>query len=114
MKQTIDIIRGTSKTVNITVSNSDGTPYELQSEEMLRFCVKRCHEDETCVIEKELTSIHYNDGVYMLHLSPSDTEQLEAGRYFYDCGLQVGGEYYMIIERSLFNVLPSISSRSVS
>ena len=114
LRQTIDIIRGTSKTVNIAVSNADGTPYQLRSSEKLRFCVKRGYEDDVCVIEKELTSIHYNDGVYMLHLSPSDTESLDAGRYFYDCGLQIGGEYYMIVERSQFNIIPNISSRDVS
>ena len=113
LRQTIDIIRGTSLTVNIAVTSADGVPYELTSSDRLRFCVKRDLDDDECVIEKELTSAQYNDGVYMLHLSPNDTETLDVGRYYYDCGLQLDGEYYMIIEKSHFNIMANVSSRNV-
>ena len=52
---------------------------------------------------------NFKDGSYVLQISPSDTEGLDVGRYYYDVGLQIGGEYYMVIEQSLFTVLQNIS-----
>ena len=110
MRQTIDIIRGTSKTINIAVATADGEPYVLGDNDILWFSVKRSCEDDTCVIKKALTSVHYDNGVYVLHLSPRDTMNLDIGRYYYDCGLQIVGEYYMVIEASQFNILRNVSS----
>lgn len=114
LKQTINIMRGTSLTINILVTDDDGAPYELTSTDIIRFCVKRDPHDNTPVIEKNLTLANYNEGVYTLQFNPSDTENLEIGRYFYDCGLQVGAEYFMIIEFSQFNIKQNVSKRAES
>ena len=106
------MIRGTTTAIGIAVTEADGTPYELAANDKLRFCVVRNINDDEPLITRELTSQDLSGGNYMLTLSPSDTEALEAGRYYYDCGLQTGNEYYMIIELSHFNILPRASKRS--
>ena len=109
----IYIVRGTTLTVNIGVTLANGDAYEAGQDDVLRFCVKKDPDDEAYAIHKELTAANYSDGSFALQLSPSDTKDLEVGRYYYDVGLQVDGEYYMIIEESLFVVQQNISEREV-
>ena len=109
----IYIVRGTTLTVNIGVTQANGDDYEVGESDVLRFCVKRDPDDEEYAIRKELTAANYSDGSFSLQISPSDTEDLEIGRYYYDVGLQVNGEYYMIIEESLFVIQQNISEREV-
>lgn len=111
--QSIAIVRGTTLTINIGITLSDGQIYTAGENDILRFCVKKDPDDAEYTIRKELTAANFKDGSYVLQISPSDTEGLDVGRYYYDVGLQIGGEYYMVIEQSLFTVLQNISEREV-
>lgn len=111
MRQPIAIIRGTTKTLNINISQVAGESYVLADGEILRFGVKKSPEHSAYVIKKNLTSANYDNGVYVLTLTPEDTEQLNYGCYYYDVGLQVGSEYFNVIECSEFDIRHSITTR---
>lgn len=114
MKQPVAIIRGTTRILNIGLSDSLGASYMLQPGEVLRFGVKTHPSNPTFVINKELTSANYENGVYVLILSPNDTEHLPFGRYYYDVGLQNGDSYFNVIECSEFDIRHNITAREVS
>ena len=111
--QTLSIVRGTTMSIIIAIDQVNGEEYTMANDDTLRFCVKRNASDSDYVINKEITNASSKDGGYELVLSPEDTENLDVGRYYYDVGLQIGGEYFMIIETSIFNVTQNISAREV-
>lgn len=114
MQQPLHIIRGTTQTVKITVKTTGGADYTLADGEVLRFGVKRDPSDKEFVIEKELTSAHYDSGVYVLTINPADTAELDFGEYHYDVGLQVGSNYYNVIECSTFSVEYNVTGSEVT
>lgn len=111
MQQPISIVRGTTKTIDISVSSAVGGEYVLGAGDILRFGVKRQPYHNTCVIEKELTAAQYDGDTYTLLLTPDDTQGLECGTYYYDVGLQVGSSYFNVIECSKFEIRHNITSR---
>ena len=111
MRQPVAMIRGTTHILNISLSDSSEGSYFLSEGEILRFGVKKHPNDKVYLIEKELTSANYEDGVYVLILYASDTETLPFGRYYYDVGLQSGATYYNVIECSEFDIRYNITSR---
>lgn len=109
----ITIVRGTTKTVRFTLTDTEGNPRALADGEVLRFGVKKTADEETCLIEKELTDAEYEDGAYLLILNPADTENLKIDTYYYDLGLQNGPSYFNVIECSRFEVRRNITKREV-
>lgn len=116
MNQTIHIVRGTTESIDIILSNADGGTYSLQSDELLRFGVKASADHTDYVLVKELTSVDINTSgsAYTLTLKPSDTEGMDFTRYCYDVGLQSGDNYYNVIPCSGFIVEPSITKWEIS
>lgn len=114
MRQPVAMIRGTTHILNISLSDSSNGSYALPAGEVLRFGVKKRPADRVYLIKKELTSANYENGVYVLILSPSDTEDLPFGRYYYDVGLQNGASYFNVIECSEFDILYNITEREES
>lgn len=111
MQQPISMVRGTTKSIDISVSSAVGSEYVLGDNDILRFGVKKSPDHRVCVIEKELTRANYNDDVYVLLITPDDTEGLDCGVYYYDVGLQVGSSYFNVIECSKFEIRQNITSR---
>lgn len=117
MKQPITMVRGTTQTISINLADATGAAYVLAEGDVLRFGVKKCPTDKQCLLIKELTSANADEntaGLYVLNLSPADTEPLDPGYHFYDVGLQIGTEYINVIECSKFELLPNITSREVA
>ena len=114
MKQPLIIVRGTTKTMTVRVTNEDGSIYILQNNEILRFGVKKQPGDSAYLFSKEMSSDSYSDGVYQFIINPADTENLDFGCYYYDVGLQSGSEYYNVIECSEFRVGYNITQREVT
>lgn len=113
MSSTIHIIRGTTTSIDIALTNESGGAYLLQSNEILRFGVKVRAEHTDYTLVKELTAADLNsDGTaYTLTLEPEDTEDMEFMRYCYDVGLQSGTDYYNVIPCSDFVVEHNITKR---
>ena len=107
----INIPRGTSLPIGIRITNSDGTAYEPQNNDVVRFGVKRDEKSDSFVISKTAQYDNEND-CYVVELSPEDTITLDFGRYWYDVGLQTDdGDYYMIIPASRFNITSAITRK---
>lgn len=109
MRQKIEIVRGTTNTLALSVTDADGNAYTLADGELLIFGVKEKPEDEELLIQKTITDC--TDGVAMVELSPDDTIGLKYGRYIYDVGLESGEDYHNIIPASPFVIQPNITKR---
>ena len=109
--QPLEIIRGTTKTVNIAITD-EGTTYVPSQDDKLIFAVKSGFPDSEYEIKKVLTAEQFDNAtnVYSFEIKPDDTANLSIGRHFYDVGLQSGEDYIMVIECSHFDVMPNISA----
>ena len=111
--QNFEMVRGTTHSVAIELSDENGAIYTLADGDVLRFGVKQTHNSTQYIIEKELTSADLQDGAYVLALRPADTENLPCGRYCYDIGLQIGEEYYNVVPCSDFVLHHNVTCREV-
>lgn len=111
-EQPIRMIRGSTRKFNIFLNDSAGEPYELQTDEVIRFGIKIKSSDTDYIIKKELTADDLNteNGAYTLGFTPDDTLHLNFGEYFYDVGVQRGTDYYTIIPYSSFVIAQNITS----
>ena len=111
-EQPIRIIRGSTRKFNIFLNDAAGEPYELQSNEIIRFGLKVKSTDADYIIKKELTADDLNteNGAYTLGFSPDDTLHLNFGEYFYDVGVQRDTDYFTIIPYSSFVITQNITS----
>lgn len=107
MAQRIEIVRGTTNTFAITVTDANNELYTLASAEKIKFGIKRKKEDADPIFVK--TAITGENGLYVITLAPSDTAELPYGKYLYDVGLQSGGAYHSIIEPTVFEILPNVT-----
>lgn len=108
-KNTIKVIRGTTKTLRVRITDAAGAPYILQDGDIVRFGVKRSADSSKYLIEKEVTGAA--DGAVIIILSPEDTAALDHGQYKYDVGLQSGENYFNVIPYSAFVILPNITAK---
>lgn len=108
MKHDLSIVRGTSNSFGITVTDAEGDVFTLETGQVLVFALKKRPTDEERVLVKKITNTV--NGEYYLELSPSDTADLTPGKYFYDVGMQHGASnFYPIIKASVFEIEPNIS-----
>jgi hypothetical protein len=105
--QKIEVVRGTTNAINIAVKNADGTPYMLETGEVVVFGVKENYEDDECLILKTTNSLV--NGVAQISIAPDDTAELNVGRYVYDVGLQSGANYYSVIKASDFYITANVT-----
>ena len=107
MTKKIEIVRGTSQTIEIEVMDEEGNSYTLAEGERLLFGVKRDIKDANFVIFKQVARTE--NGVYTLDIEPADTLGLEIGRYVYDVGLEKGTKYFPVIKVSPFVIEPNVT-----
>lgn len=110
MVQPIEMVRGTSNSIFVTVRDENGDLYELKSGERLIFGVKSNKNNSDCCIKKIITS---GTGEYEFRLYPQDTENIECGKLCYDVGLQIGADYYSVIPCSPFVLTHNVTRREV-
>ncbi len=114
-QQPLFMVRGTTYPISVVLTNEIDGSRPLVEGELLRFGIKKRREDEQCVVTKELDSTSVNEGTeseYIFVLSPIDTKELPAGRYYYDIGLQNGGEYINVVPCSEFHIMHNITSHT--
>lgn len=109
MEQIIEIVRGTTNTFEISVTDSDGSAYTLGSNEKIVFGIKRSPSDSALLIVKVAQSA--GDGRFRVTVTPGDTDGMSFGRYYYDVGLDDGTNFYNIIPASQFFLRENITSR---
>lgn len=80
----ITVTKGDTVRIPITVTNDDGTIYNVQSLDTVSFHLKEKYEDEECLIEVEID----NDDL-MLVVPHEETTKLEIGKtYLYELKLK--------------------------
>lgn len=81
----LSIVRGDTTSIGVTINGLESDPVELY------FSVKRSYNDKKYVFQKSLNDGIDTDGEYhyVVHVDPSDTETLVAGRYVYDVELNI-------------------------
>lgn len=109
MEQMIEIVRGTTNTFEITVTDGNGSAYATGSGERIVFGIKRSPADASLLLVKVAQSA--GDGRYRVTLKPEDTQGMPFGRYYYDAGLDDGVNFYNIIPASQFFIRKNITSR---
>jgi hypothetical protein len=109
MVQKIEIIHCTTNTIQVSVSDADGLPYSLAVDEKIVFGLKVKPGDSELLLVKTAYSVGV--GLYEIVLRPEDTENLAAGRYSYDVGLDDGKDFFNIVEPSPFVIEPNVTCR---
>lgn len=107
MKNDIKVVRGTTNSFQITVTDAEGNLYNLQEGERLLFGVKKSHDDEEYIFVKSVGSCE--NGVYTVTLDPCDTDICDCCHYLYDVAIQSGADFYNVIEASVFEVCKNVT-----
>ena len=82
--QTIAINRGTYLGLKAQRKNMDGTPILVEADAVY-FIVKKKWTDETPIIKKTLEDMTFDEqGYYHFSINPTDTENLQYGKYVWD------------------------------
>lgn len=111
----LKIIRGTTQSLLVTITDETGETYKLQSGDVLRFGIKRNWQDTDYDVCKEITSDNMQDNGYIIALAPEDTLDLPAEGYYFDVGLQTAdGDYYMIIPCDKCVIAPAVTQKEVT
>lgn len=79
---TIIMTRGDTLRASVTPVNKDGTPYEPQEGDSIRFAMKKNYTDLRTVLVKSIPT-----DTMMLTIDASETKGLEFGDYVYDVQL---------------------------
>jgi hypothetical protein len=109
MVQKIEIIRCTTNTIQVSVSDASGIPYNLGVDEKIVFGLKVKPGDEDLLLVKTATPL--GAGQFQIVLCPEDTEALAPGRYSYDVGLDTGADFFNVIEPSPFVIEANVTCR---
>jgi hypothetical protein len=95
----VQVYRGSSATLTLTVGNEDGTAMDLTGCRVL-FTVKKTAEDRSPLIQKtsavpeqvQVAGRAARMGVATIYLTPPDTAHLEPGKYVFDVWVVLPGE----------------------
>jgi hypothetical protein len=106
----VSVIRGSSKTLNLTVKDKHGEPVDLTGS-TLYFTVKRKETDRDCLIQKISTDSAQieiaspaTQGTAQIFLQPSDTT-IDPGKYRFDIWVVLAsGARFVVVPPSVFEV----------
>lgn len=105
-KTTITLTRGDTFKAEISITDKDGNPYEIQEGDSVRFAMKRNYDDPDTevLIVKEIPT-----DTLILQLDPEDTKDLEFGSYVYDIQLtNAAGEIDTFITKAQLNLTEEV------
>lgn len=98
----ITMVRGDTLALGIELYDDDG---ELLTDDLTGayFSCKADSDDEEYVFQKSLSDgiSKRSTGVYSVRVAPEDTEDLEAGVYYYDLEIQISSDVYTPIKGKL-------------
>lgn len=83
-KTSITLTRGDTFKAQISITDKDGNPYEMQEGDVVRFAMKKDYSDpDTQVLINKVVP----SDTLILTLEPEDTKELPFGTYVYDIQL---------------------------
>lgn len=93
--ENITMIKGDTLSFNVEVTDEDGERIEVDS---AFFTCKKIATDSENIFQKRLNSgITQSDVLLTVRVSPEDTEDIEAGRYWYDLQLGIENDIYTVL-----------------
>ena len=97
----IHLTRADTAVIDVTITNSDGTPYEVQEGDKIIFRLRKDSRSIPTICEKEVDM-----QTMALTLNPEDTERCENGKdYRYEFELiTASGMHCTFIENALFHI----------
>ena len=100
----IYLTRGDSADISVTLTNMDGTPYELQPGDTVYFRMKQKVTNEESQILIEKTAYISQDEI-VISLDEPDTMELPFGKYHYEIELVTDdGRHYTVVVDADFEV----------
>lgn len=98
---TITMTRGDTLLLQIGIFNKDGSVYEPEEGDSVRFALKKNYDDSTVIIYKDIPI-----DTLILELDPSDTKDLpQPSSYVYDIQLTTsGGIVDTFIDKAKFKI----------
>ena len=101
---TITMTRGDTLKVYTIPQYEDGSEYEPEANDTIRFAMKRRFEDTKTLLTKNISIDNF-----LLHIEPNDTKELKFGHYVYDIQLMaVNGDVYTFVENAKFKLTPEV------
>ena len=102
---TIELTRGDTARLKVTVTNDDGEEYAVRSSDTLTLSIKKRTRDEDALVDKTIF------GSTTFHIEPKDTSGLPFGGYKYDVQLTtVEGDVYTVIPPSDFKITEGVTT----
>lgn len=93
--ENITMIRGDTLAFNVAVTDEDGNVVNVDYAD---FTCKKLSADHKSVFHKSLgDGIRQLDGLLTVRVAPEDTQEVDAGRYFYDLCIGVGHDKYTVM-----------------
>lgn len=93
--QNITMVKGDTLAFNVQVFDENFEPMTVDSAFMT--CKKRPNSTDK-VFQKSLTNgIIQSDGLISVRVAPEDTQEADAGQYFYDLQIGLGQDRYTIL-----------------
>jgi len=114
-ENSLEVIRGTSKTLELTVTDDAGKAVDLTGARII-FTVKQVITESLPLIQKtsdtptqaEITVPR--EGKARIYLQPNDTQGLEAIEYVFDVWLILtSGKRFAVVPSSIFTVKPGVT-----
>jgi len=110
----IEIFKRDDKTWTLEVQDSDGNVVDITGATLF-FTVKehKTDDDSEALIKKEITS-HTNptQGLSSLSLTPSDTENIDAGDYYFDFQMKSSSGLITTFGVGTFRIIQDITART--
>ena len=115
-KNSVEIVRGSSKTLKLKVTDGNGEIVNLTGA-TIYFTVKKNVKDELSLIDKSSLSIseieipNPTDGTALIYLIPQDTASLAATNYTFDVWVVLSsGERFVVVQPSVFKVTVGVTN----
>lgn len=100
----IELTRGDTARLSVSVTNDDGEEYEIQSDDTLTLSIKKSVNDAEALVTKTVVGINH------FHIEPKDTSGLDFGKYKYDVQLTTAdGDVHTVITPSTFKITQEVT-----
>lgn len=111
----LDVIRGSSKTLALTVLDETGAPVDLTGARVI-FTVKSSPTDGVPLVQKDSnvpTQVGIDSprtGEAKIYLQPADTHGMDPIEYIFDVWVVLAsGKRYPVVQPSIFRIKPGVT-----
>lgn len=103
----ISLTRGDSAYITLHINMSDGSPYEVQENDIIKCQVRDKVNDGNLIFEGTIEKI--NDEI-VWHIRPEDTKNEEVTNYVWDAQIELeNGDVFTFIPTSAFRLMDEVT-----